>query len=127
MDSNIHSGFNSRLHWAANDLGNIATMARSNLKTVPESAPIPASELSSAKPNFLVVTAHDYRTPRRTTMHFIADELAERGTTRFFSLRYSALSRLRPDGRHPIADRANQLETIKGVDCFLWKTNRRPS
>ena len=95
-------------------------LARINPRFAPDSGP------RVSKPNYLVITAHDYRTPRRTTMHFIADELAKRGTTRFFSLRYSALSRLRPDGRHPIADRANRLETVRGVDCYLWKTKIHP-
>lgn len=47
------------------------------------------------RPNYLVLSAHDYRTPRRASIHFITDELAKRGDTRFFSLRYSLLSRLK--------------------------------
>jgi 2-beta-glucuronyltransferase len=94
--------------------------AKTALRVVSDSGP------EKRNPNYLVITAHDYRTPRRTTMHFIADELAKRGKTRFFSLRYSALSRLRPDGRHPIADRANRLERVGNVDCFLWKTPIHP-
>ncbi len=75
-------------------------LARPNLRSGPDAGPMADAGLGESKPNYLVITAHDYRTPRRMTMHFIADELARRGTTRFFSLRYSALSRLRPDGRH---------------------------
>jgi 2-beta-glucuronyltransferase len=79
-----------------------------------------------ADANFLFLTAHDYRTPRKASMHFIAQEHAKRGKVRFFSLRYSWLSRNRPDGRHGIADLAGRVETVDGVDCFLWKTPLHP-
>ncbi len=78
------------------------------------------------KHNFLFLTGHDFRTPRKASMHFIARELAKRGKVRFFSLRYSWLSKKRPDGRHVIASRANKIETVDGVDCFLWKTLVHP-
>lgn len=83
---------------------------------------------SSPKPTrYLIVTAHhDYRTPRRSSIHFIADELARRGTVRFFSLRYSALSRHRHDLRSVIDARANRVERHNGVECFLWKTPIHP-
>ena len=76
--------------------------------------------------NVLFLTAHDYRTPRKVSLHFIADKLAQTGPVRFFSMRYSWLSRHRPDGRHVIADKANRLETVNGVDCFLWKPPLHP-
>jgi 2-beta-glucuronyltransferase len=76
--------------------------------------------------NFLFLTAHDFRTPRKASMHFIAQELAKRGQVRFFSLRYSWLSKKRPDGRHVIADRANKVENFNGVDCYLWKNLVHP-
>lgn len=76
---------------------------------------------------YLIVTAHhDYRTPRRSSIHFIADELARRGTVRFFSLRYSALSRHRHDIRSVIDARANRVECHDGVECYLWKTPIHP-
>ena len=71
--------------------------------------------------NSLLLTAHDYRTPRRANMHFIADELAKRGPTRFFSLRYSLLSKRTGDARVFLDGRANRVETVDGVECFLWK------
>ncbi len=71
--------------------------------------------------NSLLLTAHDYRTPRRANMHFIADALRLRGPMRFFSLRYSALSRRKNDLRSFLDDRANAVETVDGVDCYLWK------
>ena len=76
--------------------------------------------------NMLILTAHDYRTPRKASLHFIADELVKNHQVRFFSLRYSLLSRNRPDGRHDIVDKANKLETVNGVDCYFWKTLLHP-
>jgi 2-beta-glucuronyltransferase len=76
--------------------------------------------------NYLFLSALDYRTPRRTSLHFIADELAKRGNVRFFSLRYSALSKWRQDIRLILDDRANRIESHKGVECFLWKTPIHP-
>jgi len=79
-----------------------------------------------ARPVYLVLSAHDYRTPRRANLHFITDELAKRGTTRFFSLRYSWLSRMKDDIRLPLDDKANRVETHRGVECYLWKTPLHP-
>lgn len=76
--------------------------------------------------NSLLLTAHDYRTPRRANMHFIADELAKRGAMRFFSLRYSLLSRHKGDARSFLDERANRVETVAGVDCYLWKARVHP-
>ena len=76
--------------------------------------------------NHLVLSALDYRTPRKANMHFIARELAARGPTRFFSLRYSVLSRFKNDARAFLDARANRVETIDGVDCYLWKTLIHP-
>lgn len=76
--------------------------------------------------NFLLLTAHDYRTPRKANMHFIADELARRGVMRFFSLRYSALSKRKNDARVFLDARANRVELYDGVECYLWKTPIHP-
>ena len=78
-------------------------------------------------PRYLLVSAHhDYRTARRSSIHFIADQLARRGAVRFFSMRYSRLSRHKGDIRHALDARANQIETQDGVECFLWKTTIHP-
>ncbi|MEY2631833.1 MAG: hypothetical protein RIR00_487 [Pseudomonadota bacterium] len=85
---------------------------------------LPASQ---RPPRYLIVTAHhDYRTPRRSSIHFIADELARRGSVRFFSLRYSHLSKHKHDIRSPLDARANRLEMHQGVECYLWKTLIHP-
>lgn len=88
---------------------------------------IKARLLEKPPTRYLIVTAHhDYRTPRRSSIHFIADELAKRGAVRFFSLRYSALSKLKRDIRGAIDDRANRVERLNGVECYLWKTPIHP-
>ncbi|ALQ96539.2 glycosyltransferase [Xylella fastidiosa subsp. pauca] len=78
------------------------------------------------RPNYLVLSAHDYRTPRRASIHFITDELAKRGDTRFFSLRYSLLSRLKKDLRVPLDEYANHVVEYNGVHCYLWRTLVHP-
>ena len=59
-------------------------------------------------------------------MHFIADELAKRGVMRFFSVRYSTLSGRKGDARTFLDSRANRVETVGGVDCYLWKALIHP-
>lgn len=79
-----------------------------------------------SQPRFLVLTAHDYRSPRKAGMHFIARELAKMGPTRFFSLRYSFLSRYKQDPRVSLDDQANKIVMHEGVECYLWKTFIHP-
>ena len=81
---------------------------------------------STATDNFLVLSAHDYRSPRKASIHFITNELAKRGPTRFFSLRYSMLSRYTADPRLSLDDQANRIATHQGVECYLWKTMIHP-
>lgn len=81
---------------------------------------------TATSPNYLVLSAHDYRTPRRASIHFITDELARRGHVRFFSLRYSRLSRLKGDARLPLDDGANRIEIRNGVECYLWRVLAHP-
>lgn len=76
--------------------------------------------------NYLVLSAHDYRSPRKANIHFISRELAQRGQVRFFSLRYSWLSKRTGDPRLSLDSRANRIEHYEGVECFLWKTPVHP-
>ncbi len=85
-----------------------------------------ASDKSTAKPVFLVLSAHDYRSPRQASIHFITRELAKMGTARFFSLRYSNLSRYTHDPRLSLDSEANQIGFYYGVECYLWKTLFHP-
>lgn len=84
----------------------------------------------SAKPlgneNFLILSAHDYRSPRKANLHFITSELVKRGPTRFFSLRYSLLSKRTADPRLSLDAEANKIGTHQGVECYLWKTLIHP-
>jgi len=91
-------------------------------KTSPGKSALAASEPG----NFLVLTAHDYRSPRKANIHFISEQLSERGKVRFFSLRFSRLSKRTQDPRLSLTDKANRVETFKGVDCYLWKTQWHP-
>jgi 2-beta-glucuronyltransferase len=75
---------------------------------------------------YLVLSAHDYRSPRRANIHFITSELAKRGRTRFFSLRYSRLSKYTSDPRVSLDYAANQIGVYQGVECYLWKTAIHP-
>jgi 2-beta-glucuronyltransferase len=80
----------------------------------------------TAQQKYLLLSAHDYRSPRKAGMHFIANELAQMGTTRFFSLRYSFLSRYKHDPRLSLDEQANKIVLYQGVECYLWKTLIHP-
>jgi len=75
---------------------------------------------------YLVISRHDFRTPRKANMHFIAECLAELAETRFFSFGFSHLSRLKRDPRMSLWDHANQVETVRGVQTYLWRTPLHP-
>jgi 2-beta-glucuronyltransferase len=75
---------------------------------------------------YLIISGHDFRTPRWANMHFIARELAKRGTVRFFSLGFSLISHFNGDPRLPILGHANRTEEFQGVQCFLWKSTWHP-
>lgn len=89
-------------------------------------APVSGSPEVGRGQRFLVLSAHDYRSARKANIHFITEQLSRRGPTRFFSLRYSRLSRFTGDPRVALDARANRVETHEGVDCYLWKTLIHP-
>ena len=74
----------------------------------------------------LIITGHDYRSPRRTTIHFVAQELAKTASVRFLSVGFSYLSLLKGDPRSELAAQANTVSYVNGVECFLWKTLVHP-
>jgi 2-beta-glucuronyltransferase len=77
--------------------------------------------------NTLIVSAHhDYRTPNRASIHFVANELLSHGAVHFFSMRYSPLSRFKGDARVGLEVQANQVDSHGGVQCYLWKTPFHP-
>lgn len=73
-----------------------------------------------------MITAHDYRSRRRVSVHFIAAELKKYGPTSFFSCQYSFLSQLKSDPRKSLNSLANKVGLRDGVNCFLWKTFIHP-
>lgn len=76
--------------------------------------------------NHLVISAHDYRSRRRAGIHFVAEELAKRGMTRFFSCQYSFLSKLKSDPRISLDNFANRVTVKDNIECYLWKTLIQP-
>jgi 2-beta-glucuronyltransferase len=78
------------------------------------------------KMKFLVISAHDYRSPRKAGIHFLTAELAKLGSTRFFSIRYSRLSKFKSDPRESLDAYANQKAVFENVECYLWKTLIHP-
>lgn len=81
---------------------------------------------SPARRNLLILSRHDFRSPRKASVHFIARELARSATVRFASTGFSRLSRLKGDPRLPLWDAANRTETVDGVDCYLWRSVIHP-
>jgi 2-beta-glucuronyltransferase len=81
--------------------------------------------MSLASP-FLFVTGHDFRSRRKVNVHFIAEELARRGKTRVFSFGFSYLSLIKRDPRASLWRESNRVETVGGVDCYLWRTALHP-
>lgn len=80
--------------------------------------------MSVAEPPYLVISRHDYRSAARANIHFLTDELARRGPTRFASIGLSNLSRLGGDPRLSLP--ANSIEVHRGVECFLWSSVWHP-
>ncbi len=76
--------------------------------------------------NALILSAHDFRSLRKASVHFIAAEMSRRGPTRFFSVGLSRLSQRRGDVRANLVDRANRIESHENVDCYLWKKSWHP-
>ena len=81
------------------------------------------AQKSEAQQSFVIMSGyHDYRSKRKADLHFIADELKERGEVNFFSLRYSYLTHYKQDPRHDLLGRSNRYEKVDGVGCYLWRT-----
>lgn len=80
--------------------------------------------IRAAEPPYLVISRHDYRSAARANIHFLTDELARRGPTRFASIGLSNLSRLGGDPRMSLF--ANGVEVHRGVECFLWSSVWHP-
>jgi 2-beta-glucuronyltransferase len=70
---------------------------------------------------------HDYRTPRRGSIQALADALVRLGyEVTFISVRFSPISRFKGDHRAFLWPRANRLEVVNAVRCYLWRTPFHP-
>lgn len=97
------------------------------IETPVTSANSEIGQVARQRRSFVIMSGyHDYRSKRKANLHFIADELKQRGDVSFVSLRYSYLTRYREDPRHDLWDRANRSESFDGVDCYLWRTLIHP-
>lgn len=77
--------------------------------------------------SFLLISGHDFRSPRKANVHFIAAELALRGKTRMFSIGFSPLSHAKgKDPRLGMTVPANTPGMKDGVECYLWRTFAHP-
>ena len=76
--------------------------------------------------NYLILTAHDFRTASQANMHFIARSLQKKGQVYFFSLRFSFISFLKKDVRCQLKYKANYIDSFENVYCFLWRTFIHP-
>lgn len=75
---------------------------------------------------FLFITQHDFRTDRKTNIHFVSEEMTRHGEVRVFSLGFSLLSLIRNDPRLSLYGKANKVELYKGVYCYLWRSLLHP-
>ena len=78
------------------------------------------------KHSFLMISGHDYRSPRKANVHFIMRELAKLGQARFFSLGFSRFSKIKKDPRLSLWDQANKAAIHEGVECYLWRSLLHP-
>ena len=77
--------------------------------------------------NLLVLSGHDFRSDRRTGVHFVTEAAKTYFSKRsFFSLVYSFLSKMKGDPRALLGDRVNKWETHDGVKSYLWDTGLHP-
>jgi 2-beta-glucuronyltransferase len=64
---------------------------------------------------------------RRGSIQAIADALVRLGyEVSFISIRYSLLSLVKGDPRNFLWSRANKLETLNNIRCYLWRTPIHP-
>lgn len=76
--------------------------------------------------SILIVSGHDFRSPRKANIHFIASELSKNTPVRFLSIGFSDLSLFKADPRTELTKLSNRVGMENGVECFLWKTLIHP-
>jgi 2-beta-glucuronyltransferase len=84
--------------------------------------------MSTSGRNVVFLSAfHDYRTAKRASIQQVADGLVSAGyDVSFISTRFSRLSKITGDSRIFLWDKANQVETVNGIRCYLWRTMVHP-
>lgn len=81
----------------------------------------------TAKKIVFLSAYHDYRTKKRASIHQIARAMARLGNdVSFISMRFSLISRLKGDSRLNLWDRANRVEIVDGIKCYLWRSLAHP-
>lgn len=83
---------------------------------------------NGARERVVIVSAfQDYRSRKRASIQQVTDGLVNAGyDVSFVSTRFSHLSRRTGDSRLFLSDRANRLELVNGVRCYLWRTVLHP-
>lgn len=84
--------------------------------------------MTSSSQKVVILSAyHDYRTAKRASIHQVADGLVRAGfDVSFVSTRFSRLSKRTGDSRLFLWDKANTVEQVNGVNCYLWRTQFHP-
>lgn len=84
--------------------------------------------MSASGRNVVFLSAyHDYRTAKRASIQQVADGLVAAGyDVSFVSTRYSRLSKITGDSRLFLWDKANKVEAVNGIRCYLWRTAVHP-
>jgi 2-beta-glucuronyltransferase len=76
--------------------------------------------------SILIISGHDFRSPRKANIHFIAQELIKSVSVQFLSEGFSTLSLIKGDPRSELVGTANVATNENGVECFLWKALIHP-
>lgn len=84
--------------------------------------------MTTSQARVVIISAyHDYRTAKRASIQQVADGFVAAGhKVSFVSTRFSRLSKRKGDSRLFLWDKANRLERVNGVDCYLWRTPLHP-
>lgn len=84
--------------------------------------------MSAAGRNVVILSGfHDYRTAKRGSIQQVADGFVRAGyDVSFVSTRFSWVSRITKDSRLFLWNKANRVETVNGIRCYLWRTAAHP-
>lgn len=85
-------------------------------------------ETPTSQGRVVIISAfQDYRSRKRASIQQVADGLVDAGyDVTFISTRFSNLSKRTGDSRLFLESKANTVEVVNGVRCYLWKTAVHP-